>query len=281
MRFVVARRSALCKMDTTPNDAARPGMNESTTAENLPVETRRLEGNRLSIAHLLLWTAATALVFSCCERPPAPSQIGIGGFSQPGTNVEAARDRERQRFWQMLQNRYLINLAFAPIYGFALAGFMLASWRITNAKSGFPTQPGHWLLVVIGSATALVAAKLRLSLPPPASDYEDSMYLLIVALMSLLAGFKVGDSLWRVPLLIFGGSILLLSPLPALAPGPGGGTLVTMAMFGVGTAFILALVCAATEVARCDRGDIFHWTGVATLIGVVGHLMGWFFASWL
>jgi hypothetical protein len=245
--------------------------------------------NRLTIAHLLLWTATTALVFSCCERPPAPSQIGSPGLmslsgtnmSLPGTNVEAARDRERQRMWRILQNRYLINLAFAPIYGLALAGFVLAGWRLVNAKAGFPTQPGHWLLAVIGSATALVAIKVRFSLHPPASDHEDSLYMLIVALMSLLAGIKVGDSLWRVPLCIFGGSILLLSPLPALPPGPGSGTLVAMAMLGVGTAFVLALVCAATEVARRSRGDLFHWIGVATLIGVVGHLMGWFFATWL
>lgn len=257
-------------------------MNQIENPEAPHREQAPRPANRLSIAHLLLWTATTALVFSCCERPPRASEIGFASFlSQPGANVEAAMDRERQRLWRILQNHYLLNLAFAPIYGFALAGLALAGWRTAHAKPGFPNQPGHWLLVAIGSTTALAIARVQTPLFQQASGALDSLLMLIVAAIFLLTGIKVGQCIWQGPLFIFAGSVLLVSPLRALPTGPGSGTLVGIALAGVGAAFVLGLFCVAGDLARRNRGDLFHWIGVATLLGVVGHLTGWFLAAWL
>jgi hypothetical protein len=200
-------------------------MNESKIAKNLPSAPGPREGNRLSTAHLLLWTATMALAFSLCERPPPASKIGFASFLfTPGTDVEAAMNRERQQIWRLWQNRYYVNLAFAPIYGLALGGLVLAGWRIATARSGFPTQPGHWLLVVIGSATALVA--------------------------------------WPVY--------------------PEGATLVGLALVGiVGIvgAIVLGMFCVETDLAERRSRDIFHWLGVAALLGVVGHFAALFLAT--
>lgn len=200
-------------------------MNESTIAENLPGQSGPFEGNRLSIAHLLLWTATTALALSLCERPRPASEIGFASFlSQPGMDVEAAKNRERQQIWQLWQKRYLVSLAFAPIYGLALGGLVLGVWSIVTGRPGFPTQPGHWLLVVIGSATALVA--------------------------------------WPV--------------------GPEGATLVGLALVGIVgivAAIVLGMFCVETDLADRRRWDIFHWLGLATLFGVVGHFATMFIVT--
>jgi hypothetical protein len=197
-------------------------MDDSKIANNFPGATGPRKGNRLSIAHLLLWTATTALALSLCERPPPASEIGFASFlSQPGMDVEAAKNRERQQIWRLWQKRYLANLAFAPIYGLALGGLVLAVWSIASGRSGFPTQPGHWLLVVIGSATILAA--------------------------------------WPV--------------------GPEGEALLSIASTGILVAILLGMF--REESASADRRsrDIFHWLGVAALLGVVGHFAALFLAT--
>src|SRR5688572_28112648 len=108
--------------------------------------------NRLSIAHLFLWTATTAVVLTHQQslKPPAPDRIGFSSFlSQPGMDVEVEMAKQRQRIHGRWTSRWLVDLAFSPVYGAALAGVVLAFWRLITLRFGFPTQPGHWLLILI------------------------------------------------------------------------------------------------------------------------------------
>ena len=121
--------------------------------------------NRLSIAHLLLWTATTALVLAGLQRmwhsdlprmSPEPPEsdvvVELGGVR--------ILDKGRSAFRQMqLLERSLsfLALAFSPAYGAALAAAGLAAWRMATRRGGFPAQPGHWLLLAVASITLAMA----------------------------------------------------------------------------------------------------------------------------
>jgi hypothetical protein len=229
--------------------------------------------NRLTIAHLLLWTATTAVALSQCGRPPPLSEIGVGDLVMPADS-DAQKAELQQQIRRILEKQYLVGLTFAPIYGLALAGMVLAGWRTVTARFGFPAQPGHWLLVVIGGATTLMAAKLQLQSLPSASNGVQSLLAVIATAMSLVAGMKVGNSPWRYPFFTFAGSLILLALVPVMqSEGP---TLFAIALIGSGGIPFMGLLCAGADLADRKRFDVFHWIGVATLFGVAGHFVGLF-----
>jgi hypothetical protein len=76
-----------------------------------------------------LWLAATAVVLTAF-RPVLPGRE----FSS------------HEHF-----AAFIAIVTIAPIWGAALAGFVLAAWRFVCGGLPFPSHPGHWLLLVIGS----------------------------------------------------------------------------------------------------------------------------------
>jgi hypothetical protein len=101
-------------------------------------EGLRAAANRLGIAHFLLWLAATAPV--------------LAAFRPVLSNGESLLRGGGQRFPSHEHFAAFIAIATsAPICGAALAGFGLAGWRCLFGGIPFPSHPGHWLLLVVGS----------------------------------------------------------------------------------------------------------------------------------
>src|SRR5262245_33512031 len=103
---------------------------------------------RLSLSHLFLWVATTGLMLvplQSCKPPTSPDRIGIGGMQQLGVDTQATRKLERQRFWQRWRLQFWITLAAAPFYGAAMAGLVLATWRLAMQRFGFtlPLRQGR------------------------------------------------------------------------------------------------------------------------------------------
>src|SRR5678815_1269821 len=88
---------------------------------------------RLSIAHLLLITAGSA--------------VAIWLLQPPNGKVSALE--------------VVISVIFAPVYGTALAAIVLAFLRVRTQWVAIAEEPGHWLLLIIGSGFAGPALLIR------------------------------------------------------------------------------------------------------------------------
>jgi hypothetical protein len=88
--------------------------------------------NRLSIGLLFLWMTGTCIVLAGNEWAT---------IAALANGVEW----ERIRFLTMFY-----SLAFGPLHGLAVAGLMLFLWRRLWTGRAFPTEPGHWILVIAG-----------------------------------------------------------------------------------------------------------------------------------
>jgi hypothetical protein len=235
--------------------------------------------NRLTVAHLLLWMAGTglALLYFQRQRPPPPESIGFASFiTAPGSDVEVEMAKARQHLWRKWQNQFLVGLAASPIYGAAISGIGIAVWRTSTGRFGFPTQPGHWLLLEIGVMTVLVALRDQLQLLPLSDDGRDFVLGLLMFAVATAAAVLVGRSLWRLPMITVAGGILVVCiaymisfRAASLEPPP----LYGVGLFLIGAVPFLALVSAIVDVADRSRHDAFHWVGVAVCFGVVVHLL--------
>lgn len=236
--------------------------------------------NRLAIAHLLLWTAATglALLYFQSRRPPPQDSIGFASFltQSGGSDAKAEMAAARQRIWNSWQRAYLVGLAFSPIYGAALAGIGLAIGRTVTGRFGFPAQPGHWLLLVIGGTTAIVASRQLLRSLPLSDDGEDFVLTCLMLMVVTAAAVGVGHSPWRLPMAtaVCGFAIICLAYVisfrsQSIEP-PG---LYGLGLFVIALVPFLALLAVGLDLANRKRYDIFHWFGVAAFLGVLGHFL--------
>jgi hypothetical protein len=117
-------------------------MSTSTPDRDQPRDAnaaRNAETFRLTIAHLLLWTAATAFVVSVFPQHWLRTRL------PPFVIVPATEHVERQRLFE----KWSI-VAVSPFYGVAVASVVIAGSRLLQRRAGFPSQPGHWLLVQTG-----------------------------------------------------------------------------------------------------------------------------------
>ena len=116
-----------------------------------PSNTNREQAaNRLSIAHLLLWTATTALAVGTIM----PDPIDAPAPSDMPAEFRAYQDRQQQQ-WRVA------TALTGPVLGAGLAALAIAAWRRHRYQPGFPTQPGHWILMIVGMCT-VVAMELHL-----------------------------------------------------------------------------------------------------------------------
>jgi hypothetical protein len=245
----------------------------------------RSHQNRLAIAHLLLWTATTAvvLVHQQSGKPPPAESIGFASFLSQGTAAEsaAAKDHARQRIWRGWNNQWLVGLAASPIYGAALAGILLALWRQISFRFGFPTQPGHWLLVLIGMLYWTVALRFFLS---SVLGNDNRIDLGTAAVMSVSSAF-IAFALWRplrwslavglaaVGFAALGCAILAVIFSSAMEPLPPFAVAAMLALMFLGSGILLALLSSVADLYEETRYDSLHWIGVFTLICVLGHFV--------
>jgi hypothetical protein len=248
-------------------------------AESTPLGAAVPRRNRLAIAHLLLWTAATGLVllYFQSRRLPPQDSIGFASFlTQRGTDVKAKMAADRQRIWRSWHRGCLVGLAFAPIYGAALAGLGLGIGRTVTGRFGFPAQPGHWLLLEIGGITAIVASRHLLRSLPLSADGEDFVVACLMLVVASAAALAVGYSPWRLPMAAAACGLAVI----CLAYGISlrSQSIESPGLYGVGLLVIalvplLALLAVVLDLADRRRYDIFHWFGVAAFLGVLGHFL--------
>jgi hypothetical protein len=253
---------------------------ESPSAANdiPPLASRR--PNRLGISHILLWMATTGAVLAHLQRhqPPPPERIGFASILyQPGEDVEAKKAKIRQQIWQVWQARHFVGLAGAPVYGAALAGLALASWRVVTRRFGFPVQPGHWLMIVIAALYVILMNQSswrasRVGLTPGWS---------LAVMMAVFGGaaMRLGEANWRIAFAFasVGSEIALLSLLFETFDAGYGWPVLLMIGLTVATgtfvvALIIAFLCAVHDITQPARFDTFHWVGIAAFFGVGLHM---------
>ena len=239
--------------------------------------------NRLTIAHLLLWTATTgvALAYLLEQKPPPAESIGFASFlHQPGQDVEAAKAKARQRIHRQWQTKYQIGLAFSPIYGAALAGAALAIWRVTLRRPGFPVQPGHWLLLLIAGFILAHVAHPWLRPLSNWADGSDFGWSICMALAATAVTIGVREPLWRLAVGLFAAGFGIISVAYVVSyhstsiEPPG---LFVLGFFVLASFPVAVLICTAVDLHEPNRRDALHWIGIATLAGVVMH----FLTTWL
>ena len=93
--------------------------------------TRPAEPERLSITHLLIWTALSAVLLAIDRATSQLPHLETSAFGQ------------------------MIAFIYAPLFGAGVFALLLAAWRATNGGPRFPSQPGHWLLVISGIQSLL------------------------------------------------------------------------------------------------------------------------------
>jgi hypothetical protein len=220
--------------------------------------------NRLSIGHLLLWTAATAVVLAAImpERP------------YPDVPEEFPEELRQQFVWRQHALRLAV-VAVAPILGAGLSGIAIAACRATRRRPGFPAAPGHWLLMVLG-AVALAGLFARFhdfteQWPGPWTEAM-VMVLWLMALsplvMLLVAMAKVREpTRWHRVFVFAGCNVALYAVFACLAfpvfPAPWVSWLFALAL--VMATPLSVVVAAVRDWQLGARYDVFHWAGVSAV----------------
>jgi len=206
--------------------------------------TQSLYG-RLSIAHLLLITAGSAIAVWLQQPPGATSDV-----------VAVA-----------------VAATFAPVYGTALAAMVIALRQWPTKP--LATQPGHSLLLLIGSSFAGLGLALRIMFIMNSPGVSVLVAVLLIAaiviawplLLTMTLAFflqAIRDSnqsaQWRRVFWLIAVSFFLPCLLPALPA--------------------VVLYATIEDVRRQRRYDLWHWLGVVALFGVVAHVIAlWVTAS--
>jgi hypothetical protein len=221
--------------------------------------------NRLSIAHLLLWTATTAAALAFANRVQEMRIDYLGGYDA----FPAAYQRLR---W--IED--MLWYAVAPAYGAAIAATLLAVWHWSLRRGGFPSQPGHWVAVMLGVGASRVAgAYITSGILPEDMFIELGVLILGVVLACLAAASTKGPRRWRTALLMNAGGHAALAD--AVVAGRAAGspaslrTLILLPALAIFAAMAAALLASLIDLVSRERFDLFHWIGVGSLWMIVVH----------
>jgi len=243
----------------------------------------------LTIAHILLWTAGTgiALTYLQAQKPPPPEALGFASIlTGRNEDPKIVLAKLQQEWSRQLQARYVVGLWFAPLYGAALAGGLLAIGQIATRRFGFPVQPGHWLLLAIAGVFLLLVAHPILRRLPISSDGAICVAVICMTALLIAVTVIVREPLyWRFLLgLASAGSLLLTASLLSstfLSPSI---ELLPPFLLGIGAIVAVpfaALVCLALDIAdRSRHYDYLHWVGIAVLLGVASQYFAIGGVSW-
>jgi hypothetical protein len=236
--------------------------------------------NRLSISHLMLWMATTSVVL-------AMGQWDLSTADIPENLIVEVR--LRTLIW---------SLGFAPLHGMAVAGVLIFLWRRFRSRAPFPTEPGHWILVIMGAVElAHLAAQVSYLLfvrgqestvPIWVSRFSRistsgfEVLLAVVGAYSLRtdAGGGLRNGLiWRLSILAIGlrGVMEIFHSVAInwqfMRPFLGGPAWWHMLRIGYSLPGLVAVVAAFLDWRHKQRRDFLHWCGVA--IVVIGPIVEW------
>lgn len=211
---------------------------------------------RLQIIHLLLWTTATALVLAIDRKTSEPSNGELGKFP------------------------LIMALGYSPLIGAGLAAWMLMFWRVWSDGPRFPSQPGHWLLLLTGIA-GVVQQLVRVMLATSAAGTASIQAWLAIRLLGIVAAIVVyvlaireSSGIWR--------SVFWLGLIANVAS-----LLLTCAGFFHGESLMAWLLTAVILIATVvdfragTRRDYLHWLGIfvrfayLALITAIPFLIRW------
>jgi hypothetical protein len=210
------------------------------------------------------------------QKPPRAQDIGFlsflhrAGMTDEEVKIEFRRQQEAT-WWQMTRVHH-INLAFSPVSGGALAGGVLAIWRLITRRFGFPVEPGHWLLVTFAALMLVAALRSHLQRFMSADSPDLVATLLALCLSLFVAMFARVAIYWR---LTFG---LLATSCGALAlaftisnPRQEPASLFTVGLLGVLTFPFAAIICSVANWVNGEKFDIFHSFGMFVMVGMMAH----------
>lgn len=163
-------------------------MNDSACGESPFAPAHQLEKppheEHLSIGLLMLWTAMTALLlgFHRATSYPTNGELGILPF--------------------------LMSFVASPLIAVGMTAWVLMLWRWFTDGPRFPSQPGHWLLLLYGLtgvAALLVRAAIMISLAGPRGSNVflgvNFVSLALALIMSVVAHLAIRDR-WRILFLL-------------------------------------------------------------------------------
>lgn len=200
---------------------------------------------RITIALLMLWTAVTAALLGYDRASNQPNGGMLGMVPQ------------------------LMAFISAPLVAIGLSAWVLMLWRWFTDGPRFPSQAGHWLLLLFGFKTVLWIVQRSLMLFSLAGLRAGTLFLgvhLFVDLLALslyLLAFVHTRNRWRW---LFG--LGLLTTLLALF---------STSLLGLDVlnfylrqilawAFCLCMLgLAITDLREGTRRDSLHWTGVVVV----------------
>jgi hypothetical protein len=224
--------------------------------------------NRLTIAFLMLWTLGSAIILACNRALENPQQIRQLGLAYS-----------------------LYLLCYAVAQGVAVASVPLFLARKFARRGGFPTQPGHWILLIRGLTTltwmtgwASRVAIERIWNEEYRSDPGlPNLYLAMQYLpASLLAGVGYAlarrrganeGQIWQLTLslMLFNAIIGFLAALAVIAVlHPSGGDFLP---YSINTCFNQVIGVLLISASVSDRGsrprDFLHWAGVTSYLTMI------------
>ncbi len=247
-------------MGSPPASPARPNPMDTTP-------------NRLSISHLMLWMATTGMVL-------AEVQWDLSTAGLPPDRVDAMR-------LEVLVG----SLGFGPLNGLAIAGLLILLWRRFWTRVPFPTEPGHWILVIAGANQTihLIYHVLYLlwirgeaaAVPGWASSFSRFAIEGFVILLAVIgASSRHQGRIWNVSigsLALHPGMTICSSVtriwIPATRQFLGGSVWMNISRLGYTLPGLLAIAGAVVDWRRKQRRDFLHWCGVALV--VLGPVVEW------
>jgi hypothetical protein len=265
-------------MSNLPSDVTA---NPSTAKTAAPIPV-----NRLTLAHLLLWITMTAWVLSFFQPQRAVRLEAAAAPDAGPTQVEPIPLFSVPRWVEIAS-----MLALGPASGAGAAGVALCLWRIAARRFGFPTQPGHWLLLLIGGDWILVQVLDVATRLGPIGRQSGDLHLLGAeilgaALMTAAVCHPQFPARWRIAFgLAACGSILgaamMVVYLIAGAVGKPPDSLESVALpIFTGLMFVAllallgsvgtALVAGIVDCFHPEGFDLFHWAGILAFGITVG-----------
>ena len=221
----------------------------------------------------MLWMATTGVVLA----------MGQWDLSTAGLSPERL---EALRLKVLVQ-----SLGFGPLNGMAIAGLFIFLRRRLITRVPFPTEPGHWILVIIGANLTigliyqvpylLFIRGQESAVPGWASDllrFSMEGFVVMMAIIGACAPQK-GRS-WNLSigsLAVYPGMTLCSSFariwIPVTRQFLGGSVWMNLSRLGYTLPGLLAIIGAVVDWRRKQRRDFLHWCGVALV--VLGPLVEW------
>jgi len=175
------------------------------------------------------------------------------------------------------------SLGFGPLQGMALVGVLIFLWRRFWSHVPFPTEPGHWILIICGAGVIvnlashvpyLLAVRGNESFVP---DWAARLPRYAIGgcaiLLAVMGAYSERSSrIWRLSILALGlsGAMAIVHSVaiywPFTRQFPGGNVWQNLLRFGFSLPGLLALVAAFLDWRRKQHRDFLHWCGVAFVV---------------